>query len=55
MMFPSLARTPVLKNIFRRDVFARAIQAIDTPHGTIQDAANLYESQSIKEPFSVTT
>jgi hypothetical protein len=54
MVFPSLARTPVLKNVFRRDVYARANPAIHNPPGPIQHAANPYEHQSIKEPLSVT-
>ncbi len=54
MMFPSLARTPVLKNVFRRDVFERARQAV-TRTDRNDHAANPYETQSIKEPFSVAT
>src|SRR5436190_15640707 len=53
MIFPSLARTPVLKNVFRRDVFERAKQVVSRPNQN-DLSANPYETQSIKEPFSVT-
>ena len=55
MMFPSLARTPVLKNVFRRDVFERAKQAVSNPPDWIQCTTKHYETQSNQEPFSVTT
>ncbi len=54
LMFPSLARTPVLKNVFRRDVFQRARQTVSQPDRS-QHATNSYEAQPIQDPISVVT
>jgi ABC-type nitrate/sulfonate/bicarbonate transport system substrate-binding protein len=50
----SLGRTPVLKNVFRRDVFKRVQLAIQNRHDRMQHNTNAYETQSIKEAISVT-
>jgi hypothetical protein len=55
VMFPSLGRTPVLKNVFRRDVFGRAKQAVSDPADRIQRETNPYETQSIQERLSIST
>jgi ABC-type nitrate/sulfonate/bicarbonate transport system substrate-binding protein len=55
VMFPSLARTPVLKNVFRRDVFRRAKQAVSELPVRIQRATNTHETQSTQERLSFST
>jgi ABC-type nitrate/sulfonate/bicarbonate transport system substrate-binding protein len=54
-IFPSLARTPVLKNVFRRDAFERARRAVSNLPERNPCATQQYETLSIKEPLAVAT